>query len=70
MSTCISKYSKALSYFNSEKGIFMKNLEDLTARGVDKYDARDIWNTESTCLDAVKASHYLKLTILNHPLLS
>ena len=42
MQACFNKYEKALSYFQKEKTIFAKNLENMTQYGEDKYEARDI----------------------------
>jgi hypothetical protein len=42
MSNCFDKYHNAFGYFQKEKNLFQSNLAELTARGQNKYDARNI----------------------------
>ena len=42
INSCFSKYELAYRYFENEKKLFHKNLDDLTLRGEDKYAARNI----------------------------
>ena len=42
MNTCLSKYNQAYESYLQEKQIFFSALDDVMARGQDKYDARNI----------------------------
>jgi hypothetical protein len=40
--SCFAKYQQAFERFQSEKDLFQASIADLTARGEDKYAAREI----------------------------
>lgn len=42
LQTCFKKYSSAMNSLLDEKNLFVAQIEDLTARGQDKYAARGI----------------------------
>ena len=43
MQTCFTKYQSAMDSFYHERNLLQKTLQDLKARGLDIYEARDIW---------------------------